>query len=138
MTVTRVVLVEDDPDDKDMFFSFFSSRKDLKLLPAMANGVELMEYLQNLRADEPLPDLIILDQNMPMMNGRQTLTFLKANERFANIIAVIYSTYADSNLITECKKLGAAMVAVKPITEEGYQKMMDNFLQLVRKGGSPA
>lgn len=133
MTITRVVLVEDDPDDRDMFYSFFSSRKDLKLLPAMANGVELVEYLQNLGADEALPDLIILDQNMPMMNGRQTLAFLKANERFANIVAVIYSTYADSNLIIECKKLGAGMVAVKPITEEGYLKMMDNFLQLVRK-----
>ena len=133
MTVTRVVLVEDDPDDKDMFYSFFSPRKDLELLPAMANGAELVEYLQNLPADEALPDLIILDQNMPIMNGRQTLAFLKANARFAPIAAVIYSTYADSNLIIECKNLGAGMVAVKPITEEGYQKMMDNFLQLVRK-----
>jgi CheY-like chemotaxis protein len=133
MTVTRVVLVEDDPDDKDMFFSFFSSRKDLELLPAMGNGMELVEYLQNIGDDEELPDLIILDQNMPMMNGKQTLAALKANERLARIAAVIYSTYADSNLIIECKKLGAGMVAVKPITEDGYQKMMDNFLQLVRK-----
>jgi CheY-like chemotaxis protein len=138
MTLARVVLVEDDPDDQDMFNAFFSSRKDLELLPAMANGVELVDYLQSLPAGAALPDLIILDQNMPMMNGRQTLEFLKSNERFANIIAVIYSTYADSNLIIECKKLGAAMVAVKPITEEGYRKMMDSFLQLVRKGDGVA
>jgi CheY-like chemotaxis protein len=104
----------------------------------MANGAELIEYLQDLRADDALPDLIILDQNMPIMNGRQTLAFLKANARFAPIVAVIYSTYADSNLIIECKNLGAGMVAVKPITEDGYQKMMDNFLQLVRKGDNRA
>jgi CheY-like chemotaxis protein len=133
MTITRVVLVEDDPDDKDMFYAFFSSRKDLELLPALSNGVELVEYLQGLPAGERLPDLIILDQNMPMMNGRQTLAFLKAHELFSKIVTVVYSTYADSNLILTCKELGAAMVAVKPIQEDGYQKMMDNFLQLVRR-----
>lgn len=66
---------------------------------------------------------------MPLMNGKKTLQFLKSDPRFARIPVVIYSTYTDSNLIMDCKKLGALMVAAKPIDNEGYQKMMDDFLK---------
>jgi len=128
---TRVILVEDDSDDRDLFVTFFSDRKDVMLLPAVTNGLELIEYLQNVKSDSDLPHLIVLDQNMPMMNGKQTLQFLKNNARFSRIPAVIYSTYTDTNLVIECKNLGASMVASKPIDDAGYQKMMDDFLQLV-------
>jgi CheY-like chemotaxis protein len=124
-----IILVEDDPDDKDLFHAFFSHRKDISLLPAVENGLELIAYLKNLSSDHEFPDLIVLDQNMPLMNGKQTLEFLRSNERFSKIPAVIYSTYTDSNLIAECTRLGARMVAVKPIDHEGYQKMLDDFLQ---------
>lgn len=68
---------------------------------------------------------------MPMMNGKQTLQFLKSHSRFSHIPAVIYSTYTDSDLIIDCKRLGAGMIAVKPIDDAGYQKMMDDFLQIL-------
>jgi CheY-like chemotaxis protein len=129
--VTRVLLVEDDSDDRDLFITFFEKRKDIALMPAVSNGLELVDYLSETASDEDLPDLIVLDQNMPLMNGKQALQFLKSHSRYARIPAVIYSTYTDSNLIIDCKKLGAGMVASKPIDNEGYQKMMDDFLQLV-------
>jgi CheY-like chemotaxis protein len=128
---TKVLLVEDDADDRDLFTTFFSERNEISLLPAVTNGLELIAYLKKVRSDHELPDLIVLDQNMPLMNGKQTLQFLKSDPRFAQIPAVIYSTYTDSNLIIDCKKLGASMVAVKPIDQEGYQKMMDDFLQVI-------
>lgn len=125
----KILLVEDDADDKYLFSLFFAERDDILLLPAVSNGLEMVDYL--MRADsEELPDLIVLDQNMPLMNGRQALQFLRSHERFAHIPAVIYSTYADSNLIMDGKKLGARMVASKPIDDEGYQKMMDDFLKV--------
>lgn len=127
----RVLLVEDDSDDRDLFVTFFSGRDDILLIPAVGNGLELIDYLKKLPSDADLPDLIILDQNMPLMNGKQTLQFLKSHPRFAGIPVVIYSTYTDSNLIIDCKKLGASMVAVKPIAEEGYKKMMNDFLELI-------
>ena len=128
---TRVLLVEDDSDDRDLFVTFFAKRNDISLMPAVSNGLELVDYLIKTALDKDLPDLIVLDQNMPLMNGKQTLQFLKSNARFARIPAVIYSTYTDSNLIIECKKVGASMVAAKPIDDEGYQKMMDDFLQVI-------
>lgn len=131
METKKVLLVEDDPDDRDLFVIFYSDRKDIDLLPSVGNGVELMNYLKNVLSDDQLPDLIVLDQNMPVMNGKQTLGFLKSSQRFSKIPTVVYSTYTDSHLIIECTRLGANMVAVKPIDNDGYQKMMDDFLQVL-------
>lgn len=127
----KVLLAEDDSDDRDLFLSFFESRTDIRVLPPHTNGLELIEYLKTVSSDHDLPDLIVLDQNMPKMNGKQTLAYLKSSDRYAKIPAVIYSTYTDTKLIIDCKKLGAQMVAVKPIDEEGYHKMMDDFLKVV-------
>jgi CheY-like chemotaxis protein len=132
MSIKNVILVEDDPDDRDLFHLFFEERVDIQLLPTLENGTDLIDYLHSLSQDDRLPDLIVLDQNMPKMNGKQTLAFLKSDSRFANIPTVIYSTYTDANLIKECLRLGAGMVAIKPIDNSGYQKMMDNFLGLLQ------
>jgi CheY-like chemotaxis protein len=131
--ITRVLLVEDDADDRDLFATFFTGREDISLLPAVSNGLELVDYLTKRSTDGGLPHLIVLDQNMPLMNGKQTLRFLNSHERFSVIPTVIYSTYADANLIMDCKKLGARMVATKPIDNEGYQKMMDDFLKMIQR-----
>lgn len=127
----RVILVEDDPDDLELFYAFLSNRTDIQLVPAVTNGLELTKYLASLTNESALPDLIVLDQNMPLMNGKQTLLFLKENPRYSKITAVIYSTYADTSLIVECKKLGARIVASKPIDQDGYNKMMDDFLAVI-------
>jgi CheY-like chemotaxis protein len=126
----KVLLVEDDSDDRLLFQTFFSARTDISLLPPATNGLEMIGYLDGVSSDKELPDLIVLDQNMPKMNGKQTLTFLKSSERYSKISVVIYSTYTDNTLVVDCKKLGADMVAVKPIDDAGYQKMMDDFLRV--------
>jgi CheY-like chemotaxis protein len=126
--ITNVLLVEDDPDDRELFIEFYQDRSDIVLLPSSTNGLELIAYLEGVTEESALPHLIVLDQNMPKMNGKQTLEFLKSSERFSNIHVLVYSTYTDSNLIKECMALGANGVAVKPIDYEGYQRMMDDCL----------
>lgn len=133
MKAWNVILVEDDPDDRDLFNTFLTQRKDVNILPTVGNGIELIEYLESISSGQKLPDLIVLDQNMPMMNGKQTLQYLKSSPRYSKIPAVIYSTYTDSRLIVDCKELGAKMVASKPIDDEGYQKMMDDFLGIIHR-----
>jgi CheY-like chemotaxis protein len=129
MDPKKVIVVEDDPDDRELFIIFYGDRNDIRLLPSVTNGIELLDYLKNAVSPDDMPDLIVLDQNMPLMNGKQTLEFLRASERFARIPVVIYSTYTDANLINECKALGAKMVVEKPTDHSGYQKMMDDFLK---------
>lgn len=121
------MLADDDVDDRMLFESAYKDRNDIIILPSAVNGAEVIERLENAETTE-LPDLIILDQNMPQLTGKQTLTILKGDERYAEIPVCICSTYADHVLTVDCMKLGAYKVSSKPITNEEYQKMMNDFL----------
>ena len=130
MLKKKLLLADDDIDDRNFFFDFFEDRPGFELMPAAENGLEVIELL-NLVTDQELPDLIILDHNMPRMNGKQTLEFLKSTTRYAAIPIIIYSTYSSKQLIDECSVSGASLVATKPITYEAYQIMMNQFLGLL-------
>ena len=128
MKPIKILLAEDDLDDQKLFFDFLEDRDDIKLLPAVENGEEVLMALENIPAEQ-LPDLIILDQNMPRRNGLQTIRKLKADERHKHIPMVIYSTYADQQLIKDASESGVTKVLSKPITKEGYLRMMDDLIQ---------
>jgi len=131
MPPIKILLAEDDADDQRLFQDFLHHRTDITLMPIVENGVELLELLQWLDNTSLLPDLIILDQNMPKRNGVQTLELLKSTDDYQDIPVVVYSTYTDAQLIETCTEAGASIVMAKPITKEGYNQMIDAFLQLI-------
>lgn len=126
----KILLAEDDPDDVGFFFEYLSERADLLLLPPVANGEEVYEYLQKAH-NGSFPDLIILDQNMPKCNGLQTLAILKNEPHYENIPVFVYSTYTDAYLVKQSIQLGARSVLEKPVSVEGYHKMMNDILELI-------
>ena len=130
MTVRRILLAEDDADDKALFCDLLSHRTDIELMPVAENGVELMETLHATN-DSDLPHVIILDQNMPKQNGLQTLTSIKENNRYANLPVVIYSTYTDEQLIKNSIAAGAVLVISKPVSKQGYEEMINAVLQAI-------
>lgn len=130
VTPTKILLAEDDADDRIFFREFIEGREDIVLLNEVENGEELLEIL-NSDKNGQLPDLIILDQNMPKLNGIETLHILKNDNRFANIPVVVYSTYINDHLIEKCKEAGAIRVAIKPINKKGYIHMIDEFLNAI-------
>ena len=123
----KVLFADDDADERSLFEDVYQKRKDIIVLPSLVNGSDVVQKLNTLD-DSELPDLIILDQNMPLMTGKQTLSFIKSNERLSRIPVCICSTYADHQLVEDCVRLGAYKVSSKPITEAEYHRMMDNFL----------
>ena len=129
MTV-RILLAEDDGDDQQLFCDFLSHRTDIVLMPATENGEELLEALEKAE-DEELPDIIILDQNMPKLNGLQTLAAIKINDRYAHLPVVIYSTYMDEQLISKSKEAGADLALTKPVSRKGYDEMINGVLKLL-------
>ena len=131
MVRKKILLAEDDMDDQKLFEEFFHHRDDILLLSFVENGEELLQFLKASGDDGQLPDLIILDQNMPKKNGLQTLQLLKEENRYTNIPVVIYSTYADQQLIKDASNLGASLIVAKPVTREGYHQMLDELLTLV-------
>ena len=132
MRKVKVILVDDDADDRYLFDIFFADRPDLLLLPNVCDGIQLLDYLARLENSSEYPDLIVLDQNMPRMTGTQTLKVLKSHSQYKDIATVIYSTYTDQNLILEGTLLGAKSISSKPMDKEWYFKMMDQFLKATR------
>lgn len=129
MVKKRILLAEDDEDDQQFFRDFLQGRKDLTLMPIAENGVVLVDLLERIRDKSELPDLIILDQNMPKRNGLQTLQLLKKDKRYAQIPVSIYSTYADETLIKNGSEMGACLVVPKPVTRDAYDKMINALLK---------
>ena len=133
MNKKKVLLAEDDVDDRNIFVDFLSDREDIIVMCCVDNGIKVFELLDAIADERDYPDLILLDHNMPKMSGRETLEALKHHTQYRIIPVFIYSTYADTSLVINCTCAGAEMVASKPVTKAGYEHMMDEFMACIRQ-----
>lgn len=131
MAIKKILLADDDADDREIFVRVLGQKHNVSLLNTFENGKEVIEYLETVNTPEQLPNLIILDHNMPKMNGTETLGRLKSDDRFSSINVVIYSTYSDNKMRETCRELGAAMVLTKPSSMKEYEATIDKFLGIV-------
>ncbi|MBS1664405.1 MAG: response regulator [Bacteroidetes bacterium] len=123
----KIVLVDDDADDRQIFEELLQEIIPDTLLESVENGLEMISLLDKTPDDE-LPELIILDQNMPKMTGKDSLLFLKESPRYKLIPTIIYSTYQVKDFYQECLELGAQDVVAKPDTLQAYRTMIEQFL----------
>ena len=108
-----ILLVEDDNVD---VMTVKRALKDLNIknqLVSAANGEEALEYLNN--SDNSKPCIILLDLNMPKMNGIEFLTIIKADETLKKIPVVILTTSSQQQDIVESFKLSVAGYIVKSV-----------------------
>lgn len=131
MDKRKLLLAEDDEDDRMLFSDFLQERNDFELVHSCENGMEVIEYLDGIEDLDELPNLVVLDQNMPKMTGSQTLQSLKNSPRYAQIPVAVYTTYTDRRLIEECYNSGAITVVEKPVSPSGYHQMMDELIGLI-------
>jgi len=123
----KIVLVDDDADDRQIFDEILREIDPDAEVVTAENGLEMVALLDKMPEDQ-LPDIIILDQNMPKMTGKESLIFLKENPRYRNISTIIYSTYQVKDFYQECLELGAQDVVAKPDTMQAYREMIEQFL----------
>jgi CheY-like chemotaxis protein len=123
----KILLVDDDADDRQIFEELLHEIDEETTVENAENGLEMVAMLNN-RPDDELPGLIILDQNMPRMTGKESLVFLKTHPRYKNIPTIVYSTYQVRDFYRECLDLGAEDVVAKPDTMQAYREMIEHFL----------
>ncbi len=129
MTTPVILYVDDDRDDCCLLKESFAQTGTRFI--CISSGEEAIKILESLD-QEDLPSLIILDINMPRWDGRQTLMYLKSVPELAPIPVVILST-SDNKMDKEvCKRLGAIAYLQKPIHFDGYKKIVDQCLPLIR------
>lgn len=126
----KILVVDDDKEDHLILQEYFSDSGIDKNVRFVENGIKALEYLEA-TDDNLLPKLIVLDLNMPLLNGSQTLLQLKQNSRLKNIPVIIYSTSESENEKRKCLGFGAIDYLVKPVTMEEGQRMVDKFKSFI-------
>ena len=126
----KILVVDDDKEDHLILQEYFSDSGIDKNVRFVENGIKALEYLEA-TDDNRLPKLIVLDLNMPLLNGSQTLLQLKQSSRLKNIPVIIYSTSESENEKRKCLGFGAIDYLVKPVTMEEGQRMVDRFKSFI-------
>jgi CheY-like chemotaxis protein len=124
----NVLLVEDNQDDVLLTRHAFSKMPFAVEFQIAPNGLEALKLLRaSGRSNAELPDLILLDLNMPCMDGRQLLAELKGDERFRPIPAVVLSTSAADEDVQNVYRRHASAYMIKPISLGEFVDAMRRF-----------
>jgi CheY-like chemotaxis protein len=126
---TRTIyLAEDDFDDQEFLQEAFSQLDPAINLVCFTSGLRFMKSLTSL-ADDMLPTLIVLDYNIPELNGEEILQQLQKHDRFSAIPKIVWST-SDSPLYREnCLSFGAQAYLVKPSSINGISEIAREMLR---------
>lgn len=119
-----ILLVEDNPDDVLITKRAFKKGKIRNRLYTVENGIEAVKFLkkQEEYKDVPTPALILLDINMPLMNGFQVLEKIKGDEKLRSIPVIMLTTSERDTDIDKAYALGCNSYIVKPVN---FQKFLD-------------
>jgi CheY-like chemotaxis protein len=119
--VKSILVVDDDREDHIILMDYFSDAGLQENVVFVENGQRALDYLEATE-QVALPKLIILDLNMPILNGTQTLLKIKQNVLHKHIPVIIYSTSENETEKRKCLSLGAIDYLVKPMTfDEGVE-----------------
>lgn len=124
-----ILLVEDDPGDQKLVERSLSREKMANELLIVDSAEKAIEYLDRSKRgdkDAPMPDLILLDLNMPGMGGREFLARLKGDAGLDTIPVVILTTSDSDKDILRSFKLHAAGYVKKPGSLAEFQSVMQN------------
>ena len=128
----EVLLVEDDPGDVLMTKEAFEDNKVANTLSVINNGVDAVAYLrkQGEYADARTPDLILLDLNLPRMDGREVLAQIKSDEKLRQIPVVVLTTSEAEEDVHRSYDLHANDYVTKPVDFEQFisvVRQIDHF-----------
>ncbi len=122
----NVLLVEDSPGDVRLTQEALREANQAVQLHVATDGVEAMQFLRNEgdHAHAPCPDLILLDLNLPRMDGREVLAQIKEDERLRTIPTIILTTSAAAADITRSYRLQANCYLTKPVQLDAFESVV--------------
>lgn len=120
-----ILLAEDDPADAHLVKVAIAENHILADLHMLSDGREALEFLRREGtrfAEAPRPDLILVDLNMPRMDGREFLAAIKQDAQLSNIPVVVLTTSEVERDIVASYHLGAAGYITKPVDLDQFMK----------------
>ncbi len=118
----RILLIEDDPDHAELIIEILKSENVEREITLLKDGLEALNYFQRYEDNgiQSQIKLVILDLNLPKVNGMEILKFLKHNPMCCSIPVVILSTSSDDKTIETAYKNGADDYIAKPALYEDF------------------
>lgn len=120
-----VLIVDDDPDDIEVFCDALAD-VDPTIICVRSSGGQWAIDIMNAGA---VPDIIVLDINMPKLSGKQTLIEVRKNPAFEHVKIYMFSTTLNSKEIEECKVLGATAFFAKPNTFQDMKSVVARMIK---------
>ena len=134
-----IVMAEDDPDDRLLTRRALKKNNIANELHMVEDGEELLDFLHRrgdyAEREGPRPGLVLLDLNMPRMDGREALREIKKDPTLRRIPVIVLTTSEAEQDILESYDLGVNAFVTKPVTFEGLvealQRLGDFWLEIV-------
>jgi len=126
----QILLVEDDPDDVELLKEALKDNRVLYSIDVVMQGDEVIPHLEN---TDILPEIILLDLNLPKIHGKEILKVLKSGNAFRDIPVVILTTSSTKTDIEYCLGAGAETFITKPTNTEGFDQMVTKIVEIASK-----
>jgi two-component system, response regulator len=118
--------VEDDEDDVVLLREMMRQTGFLSPFAVANNGFEAIRFLQGIKSGAPYPFMILLDIEMPRLNGRETLSLLKSDDMYCLIPVVMFSEATKPETIQYFARKGTEVLS-KPIEFNGWKKTIQKI-----------
>ncbi|MCD6091922.1 MAG: response regulator [Bacteroidales bacterium] len=122
-----ILLVEDNPLDVDLTLRAFKKRNLVNPIQVARDGAAALEYIEKWDAGEEVPLIILLDLNLPKVNGLEVLETIKKHPIYKAIPIVVLTSSSDNKDIKTAYTLGANSYIVKPVN---FDKFVDVATQI--------
>ena len=119
----KILLIEDDEIER-MKFSKVASKLGNHIIIEAENGEKALSILDQIES----PNLIILDLNMPKINGIEFLKILKTNAQLQYIPILVMSTSNNHNDIKKCYEIGVSGYIIKPLHYQDYKQKITSLI----------
>jgi len=128
-----ILLIEDDADDIDLLEEALKSNDVSYALTSIKEGDKVVAFLGS---EEPVPDIIVLDFNLPKLHGREILSLIKSSGRFANVPLVVLTTSASKEDIAFAKTMGANHYITKPTSINDFNRTVATIVETAYVNGN--
>lgn len=119
-----ILYVDDDSDDRDIFLEAILAINKTYVCFSCRDGLEALSFL----SEGNVPDIIFLDINMPLMDGKACLMEIKTNKDTSHIPVIMCTTSNNPDERMECENLGASDFFLKPVSYSEMKEIIGSIL----------
>ncbi|HKH63031.1 MAG TPA: response regulator [Flavitalea sp.] len=123
----QIFLIEDDADDIELLEVSLKDNKIEYSMDVVMEGDKVQDYIMNCKK---LPNIIVMDFNLPRVHGREIIKQIKSNQEFRNIPLLVLTTSTAREDIEYSYKMGADSFITKPTTIQGFNATVGTIVQL--------